>query len=111
MLLFRHNPRGFRVILVLLLTLALSAVSIASAQSTALTQIAKTPDGQLSARLPQAWLTGNTTSSIYSTALVFGDTDAGLAAALSSVNASQTTVIPGMYGAIGIVAPGVIGTV
>src|SRR5664279_755248 len=102
MLLFRHNPRGFRVILVLLLALALSAVSIASAQSTAVPQVVSTSDGQLSVHLPAGWLSQEASPPIYSTTLAFGDSATALQGALDALTATQTKPIPGVNGVIAI---------
>src|SRR5579871_5372733 len=102
---FKREMRVFRVLLILVLAMALSAVYITNAQSNDLPQIVSTSDGQISAHLPASWLAMETSSDVYSSVLAFGDSAITLTAALDSVTTQQTTAIPGMNGVVGIIAP------
>ena len=102
---FKRDSRALRIVLIGLLALALSAVSIASAQSTStdLTQVAKTSDGQLSVRLPAGWLGQEASVQIYSSTLVFGDTATSLQGVVDSLTAATTVAVPGISGVIAII--------
>ncbi len=101
----KRDPHGVRVLVAVILVLALSAVYSSSAQSTQLTQVVKTVNGQISVHLPAGWQERDTSSAVYPTVLAFGDTGNSLQAAVNSVTSSQTTPVLGSNGVIAIYAP------
>ncbi len=107
---FKRDGRMVRVLLILVLALALSAVYATNAQSDQLTQVVATKDGQISAHIPAGWLEQDTSSDVYSSVLAFGDTPTSLKAAVDSVTQQQNTAIPGMSGVIAVVSPSLLGS-
>ncbi len=100
----KRTPRRLPVALVLLLIL-MSTVLPASAQSTPLTQIAKTLDGQISMRLPANWMSRDAAQSNFTSLLTIGDTGTSLQAVIDSLATPTTTPTAGMNGIVGIFTP------
>ena len=90
--------RAYRLIVVMLTALMLSGVLALHAQSNSLTKIVQSSDGQFSVRLPQSWVTQNTTLPALSTVLVIGDSSASLQSQLNHLDQPNPT--PGMSGFI-----------
>lgn len=97
-----HSVRYFFVIV---LMLSLSAVYSSSAQSTALTQIAKTLDGEISIRLPAGWQSRDTAASIFTSVLAIGDNAQSLQSVIDSLTSTPNATTATMNGIIGIVNP------
>ncbi len=100
----QRTPRSLHLALVLLLILV-STVLPASAQSTQLTQIAQTLDGQISMRLPANWMSRNAAQSNFTSLLAFGDTATSLQNMIDSLTNPATTTAPGINGIVGIFTP------
>lgn len=103
-----HNGRSRLAVLLLVvvLSLTLMAPSVVLAQDPALTQIARTNDGNLSVRLPESWVyfddSGDQALALFSTLLFFGENQREVDARLS-INRSATGRVEGLGGVVGIV--------
>ena len=100
----QRTPRSLSVALVLLLILV-SAVIPASAQSTQLTQVAQSLDGQISIRMPANWMARDAAQSNFTSLLAFGDTATSLQAVIDSLANPATTPTTGINGIVGIFTP------
>ena len=100
----KRTPRRLAVALVLLLIL-MSTIFPASAQSTQLTQIGKTLDGQISVHLPASWMSRDTAATYFTAVLAVGDSATSLQAVINSLTTQATASPAGMNGVIGIFSP------
>lgn len=100
--------RVSRLFLVLFIVVALGAVYSSDAQSTPLTQVARTLDGQISIRLPSGWQSRDAAASVLTSVLTFGDNADSLQAIVDSLRGSASRTGVGMNGAIGILNPQLI---
>ncbi|MBL8130545.1 MAG: hypothetical protein JNL42_01700 [Anaerolineae bacterium] len=103
----RDNPYRltFWIILVLLIALLLLVRPVQS-QTPALTQVARSLDGQISVRLPEGWMSRDAAGTIFTTTLAFGDSaDAVQAAVDALAGRVPSSTAPRRSGVIGIVNP------
>ena len=92
--------RAYRLIVVMLTALMLSGVLAIHAQSNSLTEIVQSADGSFSIRLPQSWVTQNTTFPGLPTVLVIGDSSTSLQSELDHMGSGQPNLSSGMSGFI-----------
>ncbi len=104
----KRTSRSLPVALILLLILV-SAVIPASAQSTPLTQVAQTLDGEISIRLPANWMSRDAAQSNFTSLLTVGDTATSLQAVIDSLTNPSTTPTTGINGIVGIFTPQLLG--
>ncbi len=104
----KPRPRAFRTMLIFLLVLALGAVFTSNAQSTPLTQFAKTLDGQISMRLPDGWQFRDAANPYLASVLAIGDNATSLQAAINSLTSTEASNRAAMNGIVAIVNPQLI---
>ncbi len=95
----QRTPRSLHVAIVLLLLL-MCTVFPTSAQSNPSTRVVQSADGSFSIRLPQSWVTQNTTFPGLSTVIVIGDSSASRQSELDHMGSGQPNLTPGMSGFI-----------
>ncbi|MBK8024797.1 MAG: hypothetical protein IPK19_26105 [Chloroflexi bacterium] len=111
-MLTRDNPYRFSFWIVLILALFLLLfflVHPVQSQTPALTQIARSLDGQISVRLPEGWQSRDAASPVFTTTLTFGDSAEAVQAAVDALAGRvPSSTSPRNNGVIGIFNPTLI---